>query len=220
MESFHSHIPVFCIYIPTNFISTFYMSKVKPSWEDYGFNVTLFPAVDLSNEVYLDLKSKFISKKRPYNNIGKAKWRVSEISRFLSHVLLWREIKLKRNISEAFIIEHDCKLTRNFPESFTDKEVNFFTQSSTPNFITNYQLLSLKPCSGYFLKKSFAIKLLEYFSYRNVEVDIDEFLFNVALEEEVINLPSFYSNDNVFAREEFDPIVGNTVFKEKPDYNL
>ena len=215
MKTLVNSFPVYCIYLPNSFTSDFYLNKIKPSWENYGFDLTMIPAISVDDTIIEKQKDKFNVRERTNRREGKRSFYKSEISRFLTHVSIWKKI-ISSNSTGAFIIEHDCFLSKAVPEKIVNDNINFFVHGASTSFFTGYVKTSTKTCVGYWLRQSMAEDLFDHFSkLREINVNIERYLYSRSIVERSYTPYSFLESSNTLAVELNDVMVGNTVRDER-----
>ena len=123
--------PVYMIFLPDSEVSCYYADICKSRWEEFGYSVTLidgFTPLSLTREVdnkfaeevhYFD-RTNTPDLFYPFTDTMKAS--------FWSHFNLWKNLCV-RNVERAIIIEHDCYLNYDLPNTVFDNDIYFFAQA-------------------------------------------------------------------------------------------
>lgn len=220
--------PVYCIYKPGDFASEYYLNRIIPTWENYGFKVTKVPSILKEDPIFLEHQFKFRKINRSFGLNGSREFFLTEKLRYLSHYFIWKKIAAqskKEGWDRAFIIEHDCKLQIQISEDILNKTLYFLANNSSGvneswlGEVVGYNKSFVKPCVGYMLNKSMAAFFKSQIDLTDgITIPLNQFLFNCGVMTNNYSWNDF--NRNVcYAVEEYDVEVGNTVKDdERPIY--
>jgi len=220
--------PVYCIYKPGDFTSEYYLNKIRASWQNYGFNITLVPSILKEDLIFKENQFKFKTVNRSFGLRGSREFFLTEKLRYLSHYSIWKRISEQSNKEgwdRAFIIEHDCKLQLQISENILNKTLYFLANNSSGvneswlGDVIGYNRSFVKPCVGYMLNKSMASFLKSQIDFTDsITIPINQFLFNCGVMTGNYSWGEFNRNP-CYAVEEYDIEVGNTVKDdERPIY--
>jgi len=195
--------PVFMITLPQSYAGQYYRNVCKASWERFGYNVIEVPAMTeeeckfYESEIGVDYWNMFQPKK-PYGVLSqpnyKRSWYATEKMAFMSHIKLWEELVYSN--TDAFIIEHDCKLIRDFPQEFTHRNFRPFTRAMVHDPLELKKHLDgeaknlkglkarpkhwIKPSTGYWCSLQMAAKCFKTIEINGrMDEDLNTFLMRI-----------------------------------------
>ena len=157
-------IPIYQIVIPNNPISEYYAEKSAESFDKFGY--TNIMRVDASTPDDMP-DYLFFSDEREYTKKRTRKWLPEEKAIWYSHYRCWHKVSdgnKKPYLGPALVIEHDCMLTRDLPETLTKRRLWSFGMTED-----NRNLAAL----GYYIKPSMA---KEFLFINRISMPVDGYL--------------------------------------------
>lgn len=138
--------------------------KALGTWTQQKINVNLFDAITPEEIPNLPIKLNLTRKEKTQVAGGPVPFTETEKAIWYSHFFLWQKcIMLDKPIC---VIEEDCQLTTNLPETF---EVDGFTAIC-------YHNKKLTPAAGYILTVDKAMYLYDYALSQTLQFNIDHLL--------------------------------------------